>query len=73
MTGESLHDKMVAYLFMLMAEHIDRGVAFDEALILGVNEIRRQIRESRGDLVEMLIGNAVHDIHYVRENTAKLH
>jgi len=73
MSGESLHDKLVAYLFMLMTEHIDRGVAFNEALILGVSEIRRQIRESRGDLVEMLIEDAVRDIHYVRENTAKLH
>lgn len=73
MTGESLHDKLVAYLFMLMTEHIDRGVAFDEALILGVREIRRQIRESRGDLVDMLIDDAVHDVHFMREIATKLH
>ena len=71
--NHELRDKLIQFLSTLMAEHIERGCDYDEALILGVEEIRRQIRQSRGDLVEMLIGHAVSDVHHARDHGTRLH
>src|SRR6185436_2863166 len=48
--SQFLRDALLELLFREMAEHVNRGLDYDEALILGVEEIKRQIRGSRLDL-----------------------
>ena len=67
-----LREALLELLFWRMAEHLDRGLDYDEALILGVAEIRQQIRESRRDLADMLLSRAVSDMRYVREYGTQL-
>jgi hypothetical protein len=71
--SQELRDALLDLLFRHMAEHVERGLSYDEALILGVAEIRRQIRGSRLDLAAMLIDRAASDAHHARENGTKLH
>ena len=65
--NQPLRDALIDLLFQHMAAHIERGLDYDEALVLGVAEIRHQIRQSRGDLTEMLLSHAVNSVHYSRE------
>jgi len=67
-----LRDALLELLFWRMAAHIDNGADYDEALRLGVEEIRQQIRESRRDLADMLLDRAVTDMRYVREYGTQL-
>lgn len=62
MMSQFLRDALIDMLFRHMAEHIERGVEFDEALRLGVDEIRRQIRGSRADIERQLVDQAVSDL-----------
>ena len=64
---------LLELLELHMAEHIERGCDYHEALMLGVEEIKRQIRGSRGDLITLLINDAVLQTRYAREHGAKLH
>lgn len=73
MTSQWLRGALLDLLELHMAEHIDRGLEYDEALMLGVAEIRHQIRESRGDLVTMLMDDTVLQARYARERGTKLH
>jgi hypothetical protein len=61
--SEILRDALLDHLFSLMAWHIDHGRSYDEALRCSVQEIRQQIRETRGDLAAMLIDDAVCRVH----------
>jgi len=54
-----------------MAEHMERGLDYHEALMLGVEEIKRQIRGSRGDLIKMLTDDVVLQARYAREARAR--
>ena len=65
--SQFLRDALLDLLFQHMAFHLDRGVDYDEALTLGVDEIRRQIRQSRGDVTEILLSVAVCDVINARE------
>ena len=65
--SQFLRDALLDLLFQHMAVHIDHGLDYDEALTLGVDEIRRLIRESRGDVTEMLLSVAVCDVLNARE------
>ena len=67
-----LRDALLELLFWHMAAHIDNGADYDEALRLGVEEIRQQIRQSRRDLADMLLDRAVTDMRYVREYGTQL-
>jgi hypothetical protein len=71
--NQFLRDALLDLLFQRMAVHIERGLSDDEALILGVEEIRRQIRGSRLDLATKLIDNTICDARYAREHGSKLH
>ena len=73
MMSQFLRDALLELLFWRMAAHLDRGCDYDEALILGVEEIRHQIRESRLDLSTTMINQAMLDIRYAREHGTKLH
>ena len=68
-----LQDALLELLEVHMADHIERGCDFNEALMLGVAEIRHQIRQSRGDLVEMLVSDTVLQARYAREAGKFLH
>jgi len=70
--SEWLRDALLELLFWHMAAHIDNGADYDEALRLGVEEIRQQIRQSRRDLADMLLDRAVTDMRYVREYGTQL-
>jgi len=52
-------------------EHMDRGAALGEALVLSAQEIMWLIRGSRGDLIKMLIDDAVLQARFARENATK--
>jgi hypothetical protein len=71
--NQFLRDALLDLLFQHMAAHIERGLSYDEALILGVEEIRRQIRGSRLDLATKLIDNTICNASYLREHGSKLH
>jgi hypothetical protein len=71
--NQFLRDALLDLLFQHMTAHIERGLSYDEALILGAAEIRRQIRGSRLDLVTTLINNTICDARYAREHGSKLH
>lgn len=60
--NQFIRDAMIDLLFRQMSEHIARGVAFDEALTVSLEEIRRQIRESRADIKRQLVDQAVSDL-----------
>jgi len=66
-----LHDALMNLLFEHMTEHIVRGLDYDEALILSVDEIRRQIRGTRMDLEATMINDAVREVRAL--NGDKLH
>ena len=70
--SQFLREALLELLFWHMAAHIDRGCDYDKALMLGVAEIRQQIRESRGDLAEMLLNRAMNDMRYVCEYGTQL-
>ena len=71
--SQHLRDALLELLFREMAEHVNRGLDYDEALILGVEEIKRQIRGSRLDLASRLIDEATRDARYSRERGTRLH
>ena len=71
--NQSPRDALIDLLFQHMAAHIERGLDYDEALVLGVAEIRHQIRQSRGDLTEMLLGHAVSSVRSARDHGTRLH
>jgi len=66
-----LRDALLDLLFQHMAAHIERGLDYDEALILGVDEIRRQIRGTRLDLETTMINDAVREVRALHGD--KLH
>jgi len=66
--NQQLRDALLELLFRRMARHVQRGLSYDEALILGVEEIRRQIRETRPDIARKLVDTAVNDVRYARES-----
>ena len=68
-----LQDAMHELLEVHIAEHMDRGMDYREAVILAAAEIKHQIRESRGDLVEMLVNDTVLQARYAREAGKFLH
>lgn len=68
-----LRDALIELLFRHMAAHIDNGLDYDEALILGVNEIRRQIRGTRLDLETTMINQAVAEVRAMHWYGDKLH
>jgi len=70
--NQFLRDALLELLFWHMAAHIDNGADYDEALRLGVEEIRQQIRESRRDLADMLLDRAMTEMRYVREYGTQL-
>lgn len=70
---QDLRDRLINHLFALMTEHILRGLDFDEALILGVDEIRRQIRGTRLDLEVTLINDAMREVRAMHVHGDKLH
>ena len=72
MMTEFLRDALIDLLFAHMVVHIDRGLDYDEALLLGVAEIRHQIRESRGDVAAMLISQAVSDARHAHDLYARM-
>jgi len=69
--NQFLHDALLNLLFEHMAEHIMRGLSYEEALILGVDEIRRQIRGTRLDMEATMINDAVREVRALHED--KLH
>jgi len=71
--SQDLRDALLNLLFELMAEHIQAGLDYDEALLLGVEEIRRQIRGSRAELAIRLVDIATRDVRYAREYGTQLH
>ena len=71
--SQELRDGLLNLLFKLMAEHINNGCDYDEALMLGVEEIRRQIRGSRAELAIRLVDIATRDVRYAREYGTQLH
>jgi len=70
--SEFLRDALLELLFRLMASHVDRGLSYDEALMLAVVEIRRQIRGTRYDLEALMIAEVMHRIADARHDT-RLH
>jgi hypothetical protein len=60
------HDDFLDYFLALVAEQVDRGHTRDEACDLIANEIRRQIRGTRNDLMKLLVDHAV-DAAHLRE------
>jgi hypothetical protein len=71
--SQFLRDALLELLLLRMADYIDCGFGDDEALLLGVEEIRQQIRESRLDLQTRLIDEAIRDARYARERGTTLH
>jgi len=69
--NQFLRDALLDLLFQHMAAHIERGLDYDEALILGVDEIRRQIRGTRLDLETTMINDAVRELRALHGD--KLH
>jgi len=67
MTHE-LRNALLELLFRRMAWHIQRGCNYDEALVLGAEEIMRQIRGTRPDIARKLVDTAVMDVAYARES-----
>jgi hypothetical protein len=65
--SQHLRDALLEHLMRLMADHMDRGLTHDEALIVSIEEIRQQIRGSREDLATRLINETVRAAHYSRE------
>jgi hypothetical protein len=68
-----LRDALLDLLELHMADHIERGCDYNEALMLGVAEIKYQIRGSQGDLVTMLVNDTVLQARYAREAGKFLH
>ena len=62
MMSQFLRDALIDKLFWEMAKHVDGGLDFDEALILAVEEVRRQIRGTRLDLEATMINEAVREV-----------
>ena len=73
MMSQFLRDALIELLFRHMADHINRGLDYDEALILGVDEIRRQIRGTRLDLESRMINDAMREVREAHENGTRLH
>jgi hypothetical protein len=73
MMSQFLRDALIELLFRHMADHIDRGLTHEEALILGVEEIRRQIRGTRLDLEATMINDAMREVREAHENGERLH
>jgi hypothetical protein len=71
--SQHLRDALLEHLMRLMADHMDRGLTDDEALIVSVGEIRQQIRESRLDLATRLIDEATRDARDARDRGTRLH
>jgi len=71
--SQHLRDALLELLMLRMADYIECGFSNDEALILGVEEIKHQIRESRLDLAAMLINEAERDARHARERGTRLH
>jgi hypothetical protein len=70
---EHLRKALRDELMYRMAQHMDRGLEDEEALIVSVEEIKRIIRGSRLGLVRMLIDNAMRDALYAREHGMHMH
>ena len=64
--NQQLRDALLELLFRRMAWHVKRGCTYDEALVLGAEEIMRQIRETRPDIARKLVDTAVMDVRYAR-------
>ena len=60
-------------LFLHMTWHIERGVDFHEAFILGVAEIQQQLRGSSPEVAARLIEEAKRNVLYARETSTKVH
>jgi len=71
--SQHLRDALLEHLMRLMADHMERGLTDNEALIVSVGEIRQQIRESRADLASLLIDEATRDASSARERGTRLH
>jgi len=71
MMNKDMHEALIKLLFEHMAEHLMRGLDYDEALILSVDEIRRQIRGTRLDLESTMINDAVREVRELHGD--KLH
>jgi hypothetical protein len=71
MMNKFLHDALIELLFRHMAEHVVRGLDYGEALILSVDEIRRQIRGTRLDMESKMINDAVREVRELHGD--KLH
>jgi hypothetical protein len=69
--NQFLRDALLDLLFQHMAAHIERGLDYDEALLLGVDEIRRQIRGTRLDLETTMINDAMREVRALHGD--KLH
>ena len=69
--NQFVRDALLDLLFQHMAAHIERGLDYDEALILGVDEIRRQIRGTRLDLETTMINHAIREVRALHGD--KLH
>ena len=69
--NQFLRDALLDLLFQHMAAHVERGLDYDEALILGVDEIRRQIRGTRLDLETTMINDAMRELRALHGD--KLH
>jgi hypothetical protein len=71
--SQFLRDALLELLMLRMADYKTCGFDDEEALKLGVEEIRQQIRESRVDLAARLIDEATRDAQYARERGTRLH
>lgn len=73
MTSQPEYVRVALYelLEVHVDEHMARGAALGEALILSAQEIMWLIRGSRGDLIKMLIDDAVLQARFARENATK--
>ena len=69
--NQFLRDALLDLLFQHMAAHVERGLDYDEALILSVDEIRRQIRGTRLDLETTMINDAMRELRALHGD--KLH
>ena len=71
--SQHLRDALLDLLLLRIADYKCCGFSDDEALALGVEEMKRQIRESRLDLAAMLINEAERDARDARERGTRLH
>lgn len=71
--SQFLRDALLELLMRRMADYMECGFSDDEALILGVQEIKHQIRESRMDLASRLIDETERDARDARERGTRLH